>query len=515
MQEIIELVLSYARAVWLKRWYILITAWVACVVGWAVTINMPDQYKASARVHLDTQSVLRPLLRGLAIGTSSSRQVQLMVTTLYSRPNLEKVARMTDMDLGAQTDQEFDEIISDLKSDLDLSKVTRDQNIYEVSYTHEDRALAKRVVQAVLTVFAENALGKNREGSATAKRFLDAEIKNYERRLKESEQKLVEFKRRNIGNLSGSGADYYQRLQAAMVDVEQVKLILTEARKERGSIIEQIEDQESESEDLFMFDEMGTADSHSSYDGRIAVLQAKLDEMFLKYTDKHPDVITLNSQLVDLLAKREEELKSRTTNINTETENPLLQSLKLNLSAVETKIAALQARVKAYAAKVAELNRMVNTIPAVEAEVADLNRDYNVVKGKYTELLTRREQAALSQKANQVSDDIEFKVIDPTRVPFEPAGPPRILFSSIVLLVGLVMGVGVALLLALIRPTFSTIRMLSLSTDLAVLGSVSLYESPQQRTSNRKYLILYLGLAFLLLVAYSTAILYQLLLMQT
>ena len=514
MQEIIELVLSYARAVWLKRWYILMTAWVACVVGWAVTINMPDQYKASARVHLDTQSVLRPLLRGLAIGTSSSRQVQLMVTTLYRRPNLEKVARMTDMDLGAQTDQEFDEIISDLKSDLDLSKVTRDQNIYEVSYIHEDRVLAKRVVQAVLTVFAENALGKNREGSATAKRFLDAEIKDYERRLKESEQKLVGFKRRNIGNLSGSGADYYQRLQAAMVDVEQVKLILTEAHRERDSINEQIEDQESEPEDLFMFGEMG-ADSHSSYDGRIAVLQAKLDEMFLKYTDKHPDVITLNSQLVDLSAKREEELESRTTNINNVTENPLLQSLKLNLSAVETKIAALQARVKAYAAKVAELNRMVNTIPAVEAEEADLNRDYNVIKVKYTELLTRREQAALSQKANQVSDDIEFKVIDPTRVPFEPAGPPRILFSSIVLLVGLVLGVGVALLLTLIRPTFSTTRMLSLSTELAVLGSVSLYESPQQRKENRKYLILYLGLAFLLLVAYSAAILYQLLLMQT
>lgn len=513
MQEVIELVLSYARSVWLKRWYILATAWLVCLVGWAVIIQQPNQYQASARIHLDTQSVLRPLLRGLTISTSSSQQIQLMVTTLFSRPNLNKVARMTDMDLGAQSDRELDKLISNLKSDLELSKVTRDQDIYLVSYIHEDRDLAKRVVQAVLTVFAENALGQNREGSAIAKRFLDAEIKDYEVRLKEAEQKLVDFKRNNIGNLSASGADYYQRLQAAMVDVEQVKLALTEAHRERASVIEQIEDQESESESSFMFDDMGATGS-SSYDGRISALQANLDSMFLKYTDKHPDVITLKAQLTDLQALREQELASRPVNVIADAGNPVLQSLKLSQSTLETKIAALKARAKTYESRVAELNRMVNTIPAVEAEVADLNRDYSVIKGKYTELLTRREQAAISQKANQASDDIEFKVIDPTRVPFEPAGPPRILYSTAVLLAGLILGVGVALLLSLIRPTFSTTRLLSLTTGLAVLGSVSLHETPQQRVSNRKYLVLYLGMAFLLLVAYSGTILYQLLFMQ-
>ena len=44
--------------------------------------------------------------------------------------------------------------------------------------------------------------------------------------------------------------------------------------------------------------------------------------------------------------------------------------------------------------------------------MADLNRDYGVVKDKHQELLTRREQASITQKASQASDDIEFKVVD-------------------------------------------------------------------------------------------------------
>ena len=103
MNESFEQLFGYARAVWRKRWVVLITAWVACGIGWAWVYQLENQYRASARVYVDTQSLLRPLLGGLAVQPNLSQQVSMMTRTLVSRPNLEKVARMTDLDLRAKT----------------------------------------------------------------------------------------------------------------------------------------------------------------------------------------------------------------------------------------------------------------------------------------------------------------------------------------------------------------------------------------------------------------------------
>ena len=73
--------------------------------------------------------------------------------------------------------------------------------------------------------------------------------------------------------------------------------------------------------------------------------------------------------------------------------------------------------------------------------MADLNRDYGVIKAKYQDLLSRREQASIiSQKASQASDEIEFKIVDPTRVLNHQGAASRILFASAVLVAGMAVG---------------------------------------------------------------------------
>ena len=64
-----------------------------------------------------------------------------------------------------------------------------------------------------------------------------------------------------------------------------------------------------------------------------------------------------------------------------------------------------------------ELEQAVDTIPEIEAELKRLNRDYGLNKQQYDELLKRRESARLSHEADQQSDDVKLKVIDPPRVP--------------------------------------------------------------------------------------------------
>ena len=77
----------------------------SAIVGVAVVFRIPESYEASARVYVDTQSLLRPLMAGLAIQPNLDQQVALMSRTLISRPNVEKLVRMADLDLRVKLER--------------------------------------------------------------------------------------------------------------------------------------------------------------------------------------------------------------------------------------------------------------------------------------------------------------------------------------------------------------------------------------------------------------------------
>ena len=99
MEELIAQFTSIARGMWKFRWTGLIVAWVVGAVGAVVAFKVPDRYEAMARIFVDTQSILKPLMSGLAVQPNVDQQVTMLSRTLISRPNIEKLVRMADLDL--------------------------------------------------------------------------------------------------------------------------------------------------------------------------------------------------------------------------------------------------------------------------------------------------------------------------------------------------------------------------------------------------------------------------------
>ena len=146
IQEAVEQVLDYVKGVWIKKRYIIISSWLICPIGWFYVASMPNVYHSSARVFVDTNSLLRPLLRGIAVYNNPSAQINLVARTLLSRPNLEKIAREADLDITVTTQKDMDALIDNLKNDIKLSS-TREQNIYTISYTSSTPELSQKIVQ--------------------------------------------------------------------------------------------------------------------------------------------------------------------------------------------------------------------------------------------------------------------------------------------------------------------------------------------------------------------------------
>ncbi|MDH5190524.1 MAG: Wzz/FepE/Etk N-terminal domain-containing protein [Gammaproteobacteria bacterium] len=506
MHEIIAQLLSYSRGIWRYRWYMIACAWVICIIGWTIVARMPDVYKASARVHVDTHSVLQPLLRGLAVSSNVNAQVALMTRTLLSRPNLEKVARMTDMDIKAKDDNKMDELIDGLKNNIKIGKDKR-SSLFSISYENSDPKLAKSVVQSLLTLFVEGALGDSRRDSDSAEQFLDKQLKEYESKLIEAEEKLKEFKREHVGMMPGKGKDFFQQLEKEIEELDQAKLQLKESENRRDELKRQIS---GEVPGLMLLP--GSEGGTSPKGARIQNLEMQLDELLLKYTSNHPDVISLKQTIAKLKAEQKKEiaeLKEKGLGASPVDNNPVYQQMKIALSSAEANVATLSVRVEEYTKRVEKMQTMIHTMPQIEADLKSLNRDYSINKKKYEEILARRESAKISRKVEQSADNVKFKVIDPPRVPSSPSGPNRTLLMSLVLLVSLGAGTALSLLLYLIKPTFETRQSLTEFTNLPVLGSVSMIWSSAQIQERRMEIMIFGGTGLALIGFYSLLLIYN------
>ena len=514
MQEILDQIRSYARGIWRYRWYIHLIAWPMCISGWALVYFLPDQYEASARVYVDTQSVLRPLLKGLAVEADVDQEVKMMTRTLLSRPNLEKVARITDMDLEATTPEEMENLLVRLKHTITLKGYGR-ENLYTISYTDKDPEQAKEVVQALLTLFVETSLGDSRKDADSAQQFLDEQIKRYEARLYAAEEALKEFKRKNVGLMPADGQNYYQRMQAAMERLSGAELKLSEAINRRDELRRQLLGEEP-TFGMVTPPSRSMPAANPALDARIQNLQARLDDLLLKYTDKHPDVVAIKSTIELLEEQKAEELAQHavatpTLPVSNLETNPIYQKLKIALGEAEANVASLRTRVDRYQSEVNRLGKLVDTVPLVEAEFNRLNRDYDVNKKNYESLLQRRESASISEEASQSSDSVKFRIVDPPHVPLEPTAPNRPLLISVVLVAGILAGVAFALFLSQVKATFDGGSHVTRELGVPMFGSVSLVWTGHSRMKHRAEVMVFVLVGLILIVMYGGYLSYFLL----
>lgn len=508
MQEIIEDILDYLKGIWLKRRFIMVSTWLICPLAWVFVSQLDNVYESEARVYADTQSILGPLLKGLTVETNPEVQIRLMIKTLLSRPNLERITRMTDLDVQAATPEAYEELIEDLRTDIIIRKTGgRKENIFTITYRNKDPETAKNVVNSALTVFIENTLGENRSDSDSAQKFLDTQIKDYENRLLAAESRLTDFKQKYSDVLPDQYGGYYQKLNVVKEQLKIVDLSLREQETQLASAKTQLNAAPSNISNPQ--NKIKNSNSiQTAYDERISELEATLDSLQLRYTEKHPDVKEVNRRLIHLNEQRTKEIDEYlhsakggdSSNLAT-SQNPVIQQLQIQINQLENQVASTTVRAEDYREQVKELESKIHILPEIEAELTSLNRGYEITKDKYEELLNRKETAQLAQQADESTNPIQFRVIDPPRAPTEPAGPKRILFLFAATVVGFGVGIGLSLLFSQINPVVTSSSQVSKSTGIPVFGIVSASENlGLQQWHKRKTLIFIASNIFLLML---------------
>lgn len=499
MLDLLQLVTVYLRGMWNRRWIGLAVAWIGAVIGMAYVWRTPDRYEASARVYVDTQSLLRPVMAGLSIQPSIEQQAALVSRTLITRSNVERLVQFTDGVKGAPTaynDAQVDAILGSLQLSGDAKS-----NSYFITYRDIDPQRAKVVVQSLLKIFVDSSLGEKRQDTNSALAFLDEQIQRYEQSLQTAENRLKEFRLKYIGiagQTGQAGQGFFGRMGKLSDDIATSKLELSAAIQSRDSYRRALAGESA----TVQVQSATAAAAVPVYeiDQRITAQRTKLDELLRSYTDNHPEVIGTRRVLNELEQQRRVEMREREQSAALRgprlsqgvEQNPVFQKMRVSLADAEANVASLSAKLGSYEAQYAQLKATAQLVPQAEAEFAQLNRDYDIQKKTYGDLLARREAATMGADV-QESEAAQFRIVDPPRVSPNPIRPTRVMLLGLTFLIALGAGLVASFAANELRPTFHDAHALGHEVERPMLGTLSF--APNEVTTRKKHrdLLLFLG----------------------
>jgi len=522
MSTLLVLARRLLKAAWRYRWLAVAVSWMICGVGWAYVYTIPNSYEASARLYVDADGILTPLLRGLAVDNGLGQQLDILQRTLLSRPNLEKLVSNTDLDLSVTGPADLEAMVNGLGNAIKINPQTR--NLFTINYRNTNPKLAFDVVQTILTTFIESKTGNNRSEMENAGLFLQQQIGEYERKLREAEKRRAEFRAKYL-DLLPAGDNGGTRLDQAVENL----------RRLQGGLTDELAKRDMLARELAATPQMVVTEANDgvapgspaaiSLNPRVVEAQRGLDELLITRTDSHPDVILARKHLEEVkasvaresaeLASQAAAAKSAATGIgpdvsaakpggkgkadadsaasqaksaakakadaepkkpaaNThEVPNPVYEQLKVRMFETESNLSSLQRQLADATRERDRMDEMARSAPGLQAEYINLNRDYDVLTANYKQLLARREEMRMAQAADANADKIKIQVIDPPQVPQNPVAPKRAMLLSAVLAIGIGSGAALAVLLVQFDQSFHTIDELR-DLGLPVAGGISL-----------------------------------------
>lgn len=478
------------HAVWMRRWIALAVAWGVCLAGWFVVSQMPNKYESRARVFVQ----LRQLLPTQGVETAADQQKDLdrIRQTLTSTVNLVKVVKGTDLGRTVSNDRELLDRATGLQTAIKLT--AQQDNLFEIVVTGSSGKLAHQITQKLIDIFIEDNLANDRSTTGQSLKFLDDQIDSRQKALAEAEAKKNDFQARYLGALPGTGS-LNDRVSAARSQLAQVESDLAAANSALGTVNAQMAGTPA-----MIAGGAGGATAGPAR-ARLAAIQGQIAEARGRgWTDNHPDMVALRSQLAaaQAAASREPMVGGGGGGSN----NPLYMSLQTMRADKVATVAALTQRKAAIESDLSKLQSALTDNPAAAAEQATIDRDYQVLKDQYDKLLADREQVRIRSSAQTETDAVKFSVIDPPTQPRAPTAPNRLLLLTGVLIAGIGAGVGAAFAFGKLKTTYTTASRLEKASGMPVIGSIGQVVTAAQLAARRKKLTLFAGGAAALGVAY-------------
>ncbi|RLB76483.1 MAG: protein tyrosine kinase [Deltaproteobacteria bacterium] len=304
----------------------------------------------------------------------------------------------------------FNGTVRELRQQISASQKGKQTNIFGVTYPSSDPVEARDVVNTLVAVFLERSVTVKTQEASKSLEFIAGQMENVRLDLDTAEKQLESFKR-NAGlvQLDTEAESFIEQLanteaQLAALNVRKIQLDFA-----REALADALFEGENYTPSVMVDDPV------------VAGLAQKLIEynvekkaLLVEYTPEHPALKALNQQVAEV-------------------QNRLLATYESNLLDIAQQQAGLYTELDRY-------EQQLKQLPEAERQLAQLIRQVQVNAEIYTFLLQKHEEARILRASTMGNIDI----IDPAITPDKPIKPNKKKNLLLGIIVGLMLGVGVA-----------------------------------------------------------------------
>jgi polysaccharide chain length determinant protein (PEP-CTERM system associated) len=472
-----------------RIWFIVIPFALIAAGAAGYAAFAPREYKASTTVLVSPQRIPEAFVQA-TVTSKVEERLQSIAQEVLSRTRLEQIIneqRLYEKEQKTRTREEVVALMQkDIKIELPSSKREETRGYFTISYIGRDPNVVTTVANRLASQFIEENLKIREQQAVGTTEFLETELAASKAKLDQLESAVTQYKRRFMGELPEQREsnlkileqlqNQYQRVGESLRAAQDRKLIL---QKQINDIEQLFAGQEALRKDLPPAVPPGDkgAEKKGYYEIQREALARALEELRMKYTESHPDVIATRKKLADLETKQDvkeaqQEVKTPPRPVYDLKKDPRYLELGNQIAMTDMDIARLAASEKEIVNQIGKVRGRIEQTPAREQDMAALLREHMSMKQSYEILLKKSQEAQQAENLEKRQKGEQFRIIDPARVPEKPFSPD----VNKLLLIGLLGGIGAGLGLAFFREqmdrSFHDSGDLEIALDLKVLSTI-------------------------------------------
>lgn len=460
------------RALTRWRWVIIACAFAVPLIAAVVVMQMPDEYTSDATLVVVRQQV-SPQYVDPTNTITVAEALRTMTREILSRTRLLEIIDSFGLYPEQRLKLKADKLAEQMRKRIAVTPLDQprgssrgmDVTSFMVSYTADNPRLAQEVTSRLTSLFIEENLKTQGSQAATTEKFLSEQLEEAKKKLNDAEQKLRDFKLRNLGELP-------QQEQANLGTLTDLRIQLQNNLSNRSRAQQQ---------------RIGL---ESALSGNIARLTTDRAQLLARYTPKHPEVVKIDVQLEGLQSLLTELQNGKAGIVRPEQgqvpADPIVAQLRGQVEANLLETENLTRDEQRLRLEIAQYQTRLRLTPVREQELTGILRDYELFKQDYETLLGKQLSAQLTANLEEQQAGQHFRLVDPPSLPSTPSGPKRAQISLGALGGGLALGVVLAFLLDLRTRSFHTEKEVKRAFDAPLVVGVPLVMTPEELRKQKR-----------------------------
>jgi len=433
-----------------RRPLMVLVPWAAIVILSIVALFiLPKRYKSSTMILVESEKMPDSFVPKVATADRGAR-LEAIRPEILSRTRLERVLEETQPypDITSKT-----QAVEKMRSAIYINVSGNDG--FTIDFVHGNPQKAQEVTDRLATVFIGETIRSRELQVGGAVDFLVTQVSDARKELEQKDAAMRHYKEGHMGKLP-------EQLQTNLATMG---MLQRELQTVEENILFARDKQESLARGVGRaLPEAGASPGTTD----VADLRRQLAVLKGRYTDEHPDVQSLRSRIARLEARLAETSSAAGQAVG----DPSVLVAREQLERADLEIKRLQDKRADLERRLATVRANVEDTPRTEQELATLTRDYQKLNENYVALLSKQLEAQMAGRLEQRWKGDRFRMLDPANLPEKPYSPKPPLVLGLGAVLGLFVGLGVALLAEYLDPTVKDSQDLQAAQDYPVLACI-------------------------------------------